>query len=78
MRQLEVTQSTGSSTAMRKEESTTLKYLVNQDGSSIGGLGKGEGAEGQEVGAFGLGTRNERGDRLVDFCNQHIMTITNT
>ena len=79
MRQLEVTQSTGSSTAMRKEnQSTTLKYLVKQYGSSIGGLGKGEGAEGQEVGAFGLGTRNERGDRLVDFCNQHIMTITNT
>ncbi|VVC26960.1 Endonuclease/exonuclease/phosphatase [Cinara cedri] len=38
----------------------------------------GEGAEGQEVGAFGLGTRNERGDRLVDFCKQHDMTITNT
>lgn len=38
----------------------------------------GEGAEGQEVGAFGLGTRNERGDRLVDFFKQHDMTITNT
>ncbi|KAL4141626.1 hypothetical protein QTP88_004234 [Uroleucon formosanum] len=29
-------------------------------------------------GAFGLGTINERGDRLVDFCKQHDMTITNT
>ncbi|VVC25399.1 Endonuclease/exonuclease/phosphatase [Cinara cedri] len=38
----------------------------------------GEGAVDQEVDAFELGTRNERGDRLVDFCKQHDMTIHNT
>lgn len=34
----------------------------------------GEGGDGQEVGAFGIGTRNER-DHLVDFYRQHDMTI---
>jgi hypothetical protein len=29
------------------------------------------GAENQEVGAFELGTRNERDDYLVDLCMQH-------
>lgn len=38
----------------------------------------GEGADGQVVGAFGLGTRNERRDRLVDFCKQYDMVVTNT
>jgi hypothetical protein len=38
----------------------------------------GEGAEDQEVGAFGLGTRNERGHRFVDFCRQHDIIIANT
>jgi len=27
---------------------------------------------------YGLGTRNEIGDRLVDFCKEHYITITNT
>lgn len=38
----------------------------------------GEGVDGQEVGAFGLGTRNKKGDLLVHFCKQHNMTIANT
>lgn len=38
----------------------------------------GEGSDGQVVGAFGLGTRNERGDRLVDFCKQYDLVVTNT
>lgn len=36
-----------------------------------------EGGEGVVVGSFDLGEKNERGDRLVDFCtcNQPVMTI---
>jgi len=76
MRQLEVAQSIGSSTAMWKEkESTTLKFLVKQCG---GGFRKRRRCRGSRSRCFGLGTRNERGDRLVDFCKQHDMTITNT
>jgi len=28
----------------------------------------GENSDGKEVGKYGLGTRNEKGDRLVEFC----------
>ncbi|XP_025425709.1 craniofacial development protein 2-like [Sipha flava] len=38
----------------------------------------GENIDGREVGKYGLGTRNERGDRLVEFCRQHDLIITNT
>ncbi|XP_050421358.1 uncharacterized protein LOC126833839 [Adelges cooleyi] len=38
----------------------------------------GENTDGREVGKYGLGTRNERGDRLVEFCRQHDLVITNT
>lgn len=38
----------------------------------------GEGADGNHVGAYGLGVRSERGDRLIQFCNEQNLTITNT
>ena len=38
----------------------------------------GEGRDGQEIGKFGLGQRNERGERLVEFCKRNRMVITNT
>ncbi|VVC38014.1 Endonuclease/exonuclease/phosphatase [Cinara cedri] len=38
----------------------------------------GESADGQEIGTYGLGTRNVRGDRLVDFSKQYDMVIANT
>ena len=38
----------------------------------------GQGREGGEVGEFGLGKRNDRGQKLVDFCQRNRMMITNT
>ena len=38
----------------------------------------GEGRDGIEVGNYGLGRRNERGDKLVDFCRRQKLVVTNT
>ena len=38
----------------------------------------GQGKEDDIVGNFGLGQRNERGDRLIQFCREERMIITNT
>ena len=38
----------------------------------------GQGIDGEEVGEFGLGNRNERGQKLVDFCKRNNLCITNT
>lgn len=38
----------------------------------------GEGEDGKEVGKFGLGVRNERGDKLVEFCRRNRFVVTNT
>ena len=38
----------------------------------------GEGAEGATVGKYGLGKRNERGTRLIEFCTRNKLVITNT
>ncbi|XP_049944546.1 uncharacterized protein LOC126426686 [Schistocerca serialis cubense] len=38
----------------------------------------GKGREGNVVGECGLGVRNERGSRLVEFCTEHNLIIANT
>lgn len=58
-----------------------LKSVKSQDiNIIIGDLNAkvGQGEEGKIVGKFGLGKRNVRGDRLVEFCSENNMVITNT
>ena len=38
----------------------------------------GEGRDGNEVGMYGLGQRNDRGDKLVEFCKKNKFIVTNT
>ena len=38
----------------------------------------GEGREGKEIGEYGLGTRNDRGEKLVEFCKRNKFMVTNT
>src|ERR1044072_5406888 len=38
----------------------------------------GKGRDGMEVGKFGLGKRNDRGERVVEFCKRNKLMITNT
>ena len=38
----------------------------------------GEGSEGKVIGKYGLGTRNDRGQMLVEFCKKNQLVITNT
>ena len=57
-----------------KAENGNTNLIVMGDWNCI----IGEGQDGKEVGAFGLGTRNERGERLIEFCRQRKLVVTNT
>ena len=45
------------------------KLKMNEDG---------EGRDELVVGKFGLGLKNERGEKLIDFCKSNKMVVTNT
>ena len=55
-------------------EVTNDNVIIMGDWNSI----VGEGSDGREVGQFGLGRRNERGEKLVEFCRRKELVITNT
>uniref|UniRef100_A0A8D8UV16 Craniofacial development protein 2 n=2 Tax=Cacopsylla melanoneura TaxID=428564 RepID=A0A8D8UV16_9HEMI len=64
-----------------KEIETVLKLAKNQDVTIVMGdlnakIGQGE--QDEWVGKHGLGERNERGDRLHQFCQENSMVISNT
>uniref|UniRef100_A0A8D9ALQ1 Craniofacial development protein 2 n=1 Tax=Cacopsylla melanoneura TaxID=428564 RepID=A0A8D9ALQ1_9HEMI len=51
-----------------------VRSLIIGDWNSV----VGEGREGNIVGNYGYGRRNERGDKLVEFCGQYDYWISNT
>ena len=57
-----------------KAEKSNTNLIVMGDWNCI----IGEGQDEKEVGAFGLGTRNERGDRRIEVCKQRKLVVTNT
>jgi hypothetical protein len=57
-----------------REESKSACIIVMGDFNAQVGKGK----DGKEVGNYGYGTRNERGDRLIEFCREQDMIIGNT
>uniref|UniRef100_A0A8D9DVR2 Craniofacial development protein 2 n=1 Tax=Cacopsylla melanoneura TaxID=428564 RepID=A0A8D9DVR2_9HEMI len=66
---------------MYKDIQNILKVTKNQDVTIVMGdlnakIGAGQNDE--WVGRYGLGERNERGDRLYEFCQENSMVITNT
>ena len=59
---------------MRKQKGTDYVAVVMGDMNAV----IGEGRHGSEVGEYGLGKRNERGERLLEFCRTNQLLITNT
>ncbi len=59
---------------LMKGEKATDNVMILGDFNAI----VGEGRDGKEIGEFGLGKRNERGQALVDFCRRTGMVVTNT
>ena len=59
--------------AINQTKSTDIVYIIGDMNAKIG-----KGKEEQTVGHYGLGERNERGDRMVQFCKENELVVTNT
>lgn len=59
---------------LMKQEKGSDYMVVMGDWNAV----VGEGRSGREVGPYGLGTRNSRGDKLVEFCERQSMMTANT
>ena len=59
---------------MIKKEKATDQVIIMGDWNAV----VGERREGDEIGDYGLGKRNERGQMLVDFCKMMKLVVTNT
>uniref|UniRef100_A0A8D8SJ40 Craniofacial development protein 2 n=2 Tax=Cacopsylla melanoneura TaxID=428564 RepID=A0A8D8SJ40_9HEMI len=60
-------------TAMRVTKGADVTIVLGDLNAKVG-----EGPSNECVGRFGLGERNDRGDRLLQFCQEKQMVITNT
>ena len=59
--------------AMKQVGSQDIRIVMGDLNAKIG-----QGREGEVVGPWGLGERNERGDRLYEWCQENEQVITNT
>ena len=59
--------------AMKQLKSQGIEIVIGDFNSNVGS----ERAE-NVLGPFGMGEKNERGDRLLEFCKEHKFTIMNT
>ena len=57
-----------------KGEKATDQRIVMGDWNAVVGKGK----DRNEIGKFGLGRRNERGQELINFCKRMKLVATNT
>ena len=59
--------------ALKQTKSMDIIYVLGDFNAKVG-----RNVVSPVAGKFGLGTQNERGERLVNFCEQHSFTILNT
>ncbi|GFR65375.1 craniofacial development protein 2-like, partial [Elysia marginata] len=67
--------------AFYDDVSKTLKLAKSSDVVIVMGdfnAKVGNTAMSKSIGRYGLGTSNERGERMIQFCEQHDMSVINT